>query len=141
MGLGPNPNPNPDPDPDPNPTPHQVHAWRGGGRWFTQRWNVSHLVRANATLIFDRRTGGQGGEGMTSAGQWCVDISPHLPTCRHISPHIATSRRICPVSPLYLRYISRWVENVLEECDAPEEFYYDAAQQAGVGVGLGLGLG
>ena len=30
---------------------------------------------------------------------------------------------------------------MLEECDAPEEFYYDAAQQAGLGVGLGLGLG
>ena len=88
-------------------------------------------MRANATLIFDRRTGGQGGEGMTSAGQWCVDISPHLATSRHISPHLAASRRICPVS----RRISpisrciRWVENVLEECDAPEEFYYDAAQQ------------
>jgi len=67
----------------------EVHAWRGGGRWFTQRWNVSHLVRENATLIFDPRTGGQGGEGMTTAGQW-------------------------------------WVENVLEECDAPDEFYYDA---------------
>ena len=52
----------------------EVHAWRGGGRWFTQRWNVSHLVRANATLIFDRRTGGQGGEGMTSAGQWWVEV-------------------------------------------------------------------
>ena len=70
----------------------EVHAWRGGGRWFTQRWNVSHLVRDNATLIFDPRTGGQGGEGMTSAGQW-------------------------------------WVENVLEECDAPEEFFFDAAAQ------------
>ena len=49
-------------------------------------------MRANATLVFDRRTGGQGGEGMTAAGQW-------------------------------------WVENVMEECDAPEEFYYDAAAQ------------
>ena len=54
--------------------------------------------RANDTLRFDPFTGGQGGEGMTSAGQW-------------------------------------WVENVLEECDAPEEFYYDAAQQAGLGLG------
>ena len=64
-------------------------------------------------------------------------ISPHLATSRHISPHLATSRRICAVS----RRISpisrciRWVENVLEECDAPEEFYYDAAQQAGLGLG------
>ena len=65
-----------------------VQSWRGGGRWFTQQWQASGYVAHNETLLFDRRTGFQGGEGMTSSGQW-------------------------------------WVENVLEECDDANEYYYD----------------
>ena len=37
------------------------------------RWKVSHFVGENNTLIFDPTTGGQGGEGMTSAAQWYVE--------------------------------------------------------------------
>lgn len=47
-----------------------VQSWRGGGRWFTQQWQATGFVRANNTLTFDPRSGMQGGEGMTSSGQW-----------------------------------------------------------------------
>ncbi|KAJ1456468.1 hypothetical protein M885DRAFT_564117 [Pelagophyceae sp. CCMP2097] len=67
-----------------------VQSWRGGGRWFTQQWKVTHLE--NSTLIFDPSTGMQGGEGMTSSGQW-------------------------------------WIENVLEECDAEREWFFDEAKR------------
>ena len=50
-----------------------IQSWRGGGRWFTQQWAASHFVVENSTLMFDPRTGSQGGEGMTSAGQWWVE--------------------------------------------------------------------
>ena len=50
-----------------------VQSWRGGGRWFTQQWQVTHYVAQNHTLMFDRRTGMQGGEGMTDSGQWWIE--------------------------------------------------------------------
>lgn len=50
-----------------------VHSWRGGGRWFTQQWAVTHYDRENFILMFDPKTGSQGGEGMTSAGQWWIE--------------------------------------------------------------------
>ena len=65
-----------------------IQSWRGGGRWFTQQWKVTAFVAENATLTFDPRTGMQGGEGMTSSGQW-------------------------------------WIENVLEECDDANEYFFD----------------
>merc|ERR1719272_2861384 len=71
-----------------DPSTAVVLSWRGGGRWFSQMWKVDHFVKTNNTLIFDPTTGGQGGEGMTTSGQW-------------------------------------WIENVLEECDSPEEFFFD----------------
>ena len=72
-----------------NATGAVVQSWRGGGRWFTQQWRVAGFDKASNTLQFDPKTGMQGGEGMTTSGQF-------------------------------------WIENVLEECDAPREFYYDA---------------
>jgi hypothetical protein len=50
-----------------------VQSWRGGGRWFTQQWRVNGFVRENATLLFDPTTGMQGGEGMTTSGQWWIE--------------------------------------------------------------------
>jgi hypothetical protein len=63
-------------------------SWRGGGRWFTQQWQATGFVRENSTLMFDPRTGMQGGEGMTDSGQW-------------------------------------WIENVLEEVDDANEYFFD----------------
>jgi hypothetical protein len=71
-----------------DPTTAVILSWRGGGRWFSQMWRMSHFVKENNTLIFDPTTGGQGGEGMTTSGQW-------------------------------------WIENVLEECDSANEFFFD----------------
>ena len=71
-----------------DPTTANVLAWRGGGRWFSQMWKVESYTAANTTLMFDPTTGGQGGEGMTSASEW-------------------------------------WIENVLEECDDGNEFFFD----------------
>jgi len=65
-----------------------VQSWRGGGRWFTQQWAATGFVAANSSLMFDPTTGMQGGEGMTSSGQW-------------------------------------WIENLLEECDAAREYFFD----------------
>jgi len=56
-----------------DPTTAVVQSWRGGGRWFTQQWAVQSFVKENSTLIFDPKTGMQGGEGMTSAGQWWIE--------------------------------------------------------------------
>ena len=50
-----------------------IQSWRGGGRWFTQQWAATHFVVENSTLMFDPKTGSQGGEGMTSAGQWWLE--------------------------------------------------------------------
>ena len=50
-----------------------MQSWRGGGRWFTQQWQATHYVAENATLMFDPRTGMQGGEGMTTSGQWWIE--------------------------------------------------------------------
>ena len=50
-----------------------VQSWRGGGRWFTQQWQATGFVAANSTLMFDPRTGHQGGEGMTESGQWWIE--------------------------------------------------------------------
>ena len=50
-----------------------IQSWRGGGRWFTQQWRVTQFVAHNSTLLFDPATGNQGGEGMTSSGQWWVE--------------------------------------------------------------------
>lgn len=75
-----------------NPTTAIVQSWRGGGRWFTQQWAVKSFVRENSTLIFDPKTGMQGGEGMTSSGQW-------------------------------------WIENVKEEVDDANEWFFDAEEQ------------
>ena len=69
-----------------------IQSWRGGGRWFTQQWQATRFVRENSTLLFDPRTGMQGGEGMTTSGQW-------------------------------------WIENVLEECDDANEWFYDARER------------
>jgi len=65
-----------------------LHAWRGGGRWFTQQWLVDGWVPENNTLTFDPTTGSQGGEGMTTGGQF-------------------------------------WIENVLEEVDSANEYFFD----------------
>lgn len=75
-----------------DPTTAVVQSWRGGGRWFTQQWRVESFDRDTATLHFDPTTGHQGGEGMTSSGQW-------------------------------------WVENVKEECDSANEWFFDATEQ------------
>merc|ERR1719498_577224 len=56
-----------------DPSTAVVLAWRGGGRWFTQMYNVSHWVAENTTFIFDPRTGHQGGEGMTTGGQFWIE--------------------------------------------------------------------
>ena len=50
-----------------------IQSWRGGGRWFTQQWLVTGFVKENATLLFDPMTGMQGGEGMTSSGQFWIE--------------------------------------------------------------------
>jgi len=71
-----------------DPSTANVLSWRGGGRWFSQMWKVESYTAANTTLMFDPTTGGQGGEGMTSASEW-------------------------------------WIENVLEECDDANEFFFD----------------
>ena len=65
-----------------------LQAWRGGGRWFTQMWTVDGWDAATNTLHFDPKSGFQGGEGMTTAGQY-------------------------------------WIENVLEELDSSNEYYFD----------------
>lgn len=44
-----------------------------GGRWFTQQWQATQYIAENSTLMFDPRTGSQGGEGMTNSGQWWVE--------------------------------------------------------------------
>jgi hypothetical protein len=75
-----------------DPTTAVVQSWRGGGRWFTQQWRVESFDRDTATLKFDPTTGHQGGEGMTSSGQW-------------------------------------WIENVKEECDSANEWFFDAQEQ------------
>ena len=75
-----------------DPTTAVVQAWRGGGRWFTQQWTVTGFEPETATLRFDPASGMQGGEGMTSGGQW-------------------------------------WIENVLEELDSANEWFFDAAAQ------------
>ena len=75
-----------------DPTTAVVQAWRGGGRWFTQQWTVAGFDGATQTLAFDAASGFQGGEGMTSAGQW-------------------------------------WIENVLEELDDADEWFFDARAQ------------
>jgi len=75
-----------------DPTTAVVQSWRGGGRWFTQQWSVNKFVKENSTLIFDPKTGMQGGEGMTSSGQW-------------------------------------WIENVKEEVDDANEWFFDASEQ------------
>ena len=72
-----------------DPTTAVVQSWRGGGRWFTQQWRVESFEEKSATLSFDPTTGMQGGEGMTSSGQF-------------------------------------WIENVLEETDDANEWFYDA---------------
>ena len=56
-----------------DPSTAVVLSWRGGGRWFSQMWKVTHYVPENKTLIFDPTTGGQGGEGMTTSGQWWIE--------------------------------------------------------------------
>lgn len=75
-----------------NATGAVVQSWRGGGRWFTQQWVVERFDEDSATLVFDPKTGMQGGEGGTDSGQF-------------------------------------WIENVLEECDAAREFYYDVVEK------------
>jgi len=75
-----------------NATGAVVQSWRGGGRWFTQQWRVAGFDAETSTLRFDPATGMQGGEGMTSSGQF-------------------------------------WIENVLEECDAPREWYFDSGDR------------
>jgi hypothetical protein len=71
-----------------DPTTAVFTSWRGGGRWFSQRWKVASYIPSNQTFIFDPTTGGQGGEGMTNAKEW-------------------------------------YVENVKEECDDADEFFFD----------------
>ena len=67
--------------------------------------------RANDTLRFDPFTGGQGGEGMTSAGQWYAG-------------RVSFFGYAC----FFFRSASQWyIENVLEEVDSAEEFYHDLA--------------
>lgn len=75
-----------------DPTGAVVQSWRGGGRWFTQQWLVESFDSDTNTLNFDPTTGHQGGEGMTSSGQW-------------------------------------WIENVKEECDDSNEWFFDAKEQ------------
>eukprot|EP00937_MAST-01D_sp_MAST-1D-sp2_P004825 g4825.t1 len=75
-----------------DPTTAVVQSWRGGGRWFTQQWSVENFVAENSTLMFDRTTGMQGGEGGTTSGQW-------------------------------------WIENVKEECDDANEWFFDEKEQ------------
>mmetsp|Transcript_23005 Transcript_23005/g.69097 ORF Transcript_23005/g.69097 Transcript_23005/m.69097 type:complete len:905 (-) Transcript_23005:972-3686(-) len=56
-----------------NVTGAVVQSWRGGGRWFTQQWRVAEFVAENDTLLFDKTTGFQGGEGMTESGQFWIE--------------------------------------------------------------------
>jgi hypothetical protein len=50
-----------------------IQSWRGGGRWFTQQWQATHYDTDKQRLMFDPSSGMQGGEGMTSSGQWWVE--------------------------------------------------------------------
>jgi len=50
-----------------------IQAWRGGGRWYTWQFQITGFVRANSTLLFDPKTGGQGGEGVPFGGQWWIE--------------------------------------------------------------------
>lgn len=73
-----------------DPTTAVILSWRGGGRWFSQMWKMSHFVKENSTLIFDPTTGGQGGEGMTNSGQWWIENGEwHQLPCANCRPSFA----------------------------------------------------
>jgi len=56
-----------------DPTTAVILSWRGGGRWFSQMWRITEFIADNTTLLFDPTTGGQGGEGETTSGQWWIE--------------------------------------------------------------------
>ena len=119
-----------------------VQAWRGGQAWYTNGCLVESHDRATGSLYFDPKVGcNQGGEGMVSGGEWWI-VSRHpftlpvcpparlpacppacLPACRAPSPRFAAPSLdlTCPGAAGFVIQ-----ENVLEELDAPREWFYNS---------------
>ena len=123
-----------------------INAWRGGGRWFSWQFLVDEVrgesmapqlkpctrkVRGTErqefvgfslrTEVFSAHRGGnQGGEGVKTGGQWWIEN-----VLEDLVSDSDVSVSVCYLSCPFHFILIKWASWAPQECDAPNEFFYD----------------